>query len=491
MKNASGGREAAKGLFEREYHSDENQILDSLTRIERKAEYAAKRFGTNIDYIYDALDFDPISYQLDSRNDSWLKETEQYAMEAMQKIAVPAQHGNYGGKNILADFIADDNAIFGFFEKSKSNPAGAGGEVVERKEIVLKEEIEYVDKLIGWVDKHKKLTAAAIIGSLGFGAAVKYKTDRHFADDVDSGISKAKAEISAGASGVFVGFGDYFNDAPVASLKIDTPPDKRIAGEKIVFNASGSYDTDGKITEYKWIFLKDGKFSMETTPTPVLEKTLNEGKTDITLNVVDDKGKAGAAGYGVNVKKFPEPEKPFIMYKNTKIRGNPLFQENVVKVLEFLNKFSPSDYQPLMEDVNLIDLDPSTDTLRGGGGGIFVNLDSVLNKQINKSNSNYIKLFAEAFRHEWGHTYVQKIPGLSEQFDRESEKICGSKIETASDMENCTKKLGKNDYHEWHPSETYPDQFRQSALRNLSYVTPAMIDKFNEDFNFSEVMSNQ
>ncbi|MBU4373841.1 MAG: hypothetical protein KJ714_05240 [Euryarchaeota archaeon] len=80
MKSVSGGREAAKGLFEREYHSDSNKVLDSLARIERKADKAAKQFGTNIDSIYDALGFDTISYQLDSRNDSWLKETEQYTI---------------------------------------------------------------------------------------------------------------------------------------------------------------------------------------------------------------------------------------------------------------------------------------------------------------------------------------------------------------------------------------------------------------------------
>ncbi|MBU3957738.1 MAG: PKD domain-containing protein, partial [Nanoarchaeota archaeon] len=355
MKNASGGREAAKGLFEREYHSDENQILDSLTRIERKAEYAAKRFGTNIDYIYDALDFDPISYQLDSRNDSWLKETEQYAMEAMQKIAVPAQHGNYGGKNILADFIADDNAIFGFFEKSKSNPAGAGGEVVERKEIVLKEEIEYVDKLIGWVDKHKKLTAAAIIGSLGFGAAVKYKADKHFADDVDSGLSKAKAEISAGASGIFVGFGDYLkgNQPPVIESITANSTDIR-AGDAVEFSAK-AFDPDGKIARYEWRIEKDGKTETAVTPAPTLDKVFdNPGNYIVKLKIDDAGGKSAVKSAAVEVGEKVKLPADYDYYDSDfkvgiVIEGDPMFKQNVTNLIETFKQVTPDDYADLIK----------------------------------------------------------------------------------------------------------------------------------------------
>lgn len=364
---------------------------------------------------------------------------------------------------------------------------------------LFKYPMKAISKMADLMIEHPLLVGAATVTGISIAADFKYNNGKIAKNTFDYAKDSGKS-IAGGVAGFFTGIDNMFdsNQLPVAKIKLDKVP---VAGEPVKFNASESFDPDGKIVEYRWIF-QDSEISgglngikMEVTPTPTLEKVLPEGSYKVTLNVEDDKGGIGSAGTGLDMKADVQPsirEGPFIMYKNKiKIQGSEIFRENVVKVLEFLNKFSPPDYQPLMEDVNLIDLNPSTDTLRGGGGGISVNPDSVLNKQINKSNSHYIKLFAEAFRHEWGHTYVGKIPGLGEQLNREGEKICGSKLETVSDLENCTKKLGKNDFHEWYPGETYPDQFRQSAQNNLSYVTPAMIDKFNEEFNFSKAVESQ
>jgi len=328
MKNASGGREAAKGLFEREYHSDENQILDSLARIERKADKTAKQFGTNIDSIYDALGFDPVSYQLDSRNDAWLKETEQYAIEAMSAL-VPSEHRKYGGIRLLPEFLNNEDALFGLFEK----PRTTEGEAVKRKEVVFKEEMGYVDKLIGWVDKHKKLTAAAIIGSLGFGAAVKYKADKQFADDVDAGLSKAKAEISASASGMFAGVSDFFNKPPIIESIIanNTQP---IVGDTVRFEAK-AFDPDGDTIKYNWQILNDAGFEVmaKTTPTPELEKVFGEpGKYNLKLEAVDDKGKKTVSGVGVEVG-----EKPFQFTPDINIVGSDSYKQKINERLKELD----------------------------------------------------------------------------------------------------------------------------------------------------------
>jgi len=132
--------------------------------------------------------------------------------------------------------------------------------------------MDVVDKLVKWIDRHPRLAVAGMMGLVGGAIGLNaYKNNKKFAEEVDSGIAKAKAEIMAAASiagkipeTVGAYYGSLTNEPPVADLKIDTQGDEiDVAGQiifnisdrdtqNIVFNASESYDPDGKIVEYDW-----------------------------------------------------------------------------------------------------------------------------------------------------------------------------------------------------------------------------------------------
>jgi len=75
---------------------------------------------------------------------------------------------------------------------------------------------------------------------------------------------------------------------PVASLVV-TPTEPR-ARQEITFDASGSYDPDGQIVEYRWDFDGDGVVDLSSTE-PVVRYTYSSGGSyDVQLTLVDDVG---------------------------------------------------------------------------------------------------------------------------------------------------------------------------------------------------------
>ncbi len=148
---------------------------------------------------------------------------------------------------------------------------------------------------------------------------IKYKTDKHFADDVDSGLSKAKAEISAGASG-FIGFLTP-NQAPVADFEIIG---NLTEGSPIKI-LDKSYDPDGKIVKQE--LRVDGL----VTPTPT--QTLSSGRHEISLAVYDDRGKSAVKSAAIDVR-----EKPHVFTSDLKVFGSPEYVKKVQDGLDELNK---------------------------------------------------------------------------------------------------------------------------------------------------------
>ncbi len=75
------------------------------------------------------------------------------------------------------------------------------GEPVNRNEIVLKEEMGYVDKLIGWIGRHPYLSALGLIGL--FAGGVAYASSDTVKKTVDKNYEKEKyANVFAPAPAV-------------------------------------------------------------------------------------------------------------------------------------------------------------------------------------------------------------------------------------------------------------------------------------------------
>jgi len=79
----------------------------------------------------------------------------------------------------------------------------------------------------------------------------------------------------------------FINRPPIASFSIDPTEPKR--GEQVSFNASSSFDPDGKIERYFWDF-GIGKVMPEVYTRSFAEHTYREGRYDVNLIVQDDKG---------------------------------------------------------------------------------------------------------------------------------------------------------------------------------------------------------
>lgn len=141
---------------------DYDSIFSSMLKIDSKAREIAKGYGVPVGQIYKAIDFNPEGYfsvfGSDAEGSDFAHSDIMCDLQVLEKQLVPEPHRQYGGK-LLPEFLNNEDALFGFFEKPKPKPAGAEGEVVMRKEIVLKEEMGYVDKIVKFAGEHPYLSA--------------------------------------------------------------------------------------------------------------------------------------------------------------------------------------------------------------------------------------------------------------------------------------------------------------------------------------------
>lgn len=86
---------------------------------------------------------------------------------------------------------------------------------------------------------------------------------------------------------------------PVARLVV-TPAAPRVRQE-VLFDASGSYDPDGKIQEYRWDFDGDGEVDLTTTEAAVRYAYLAGGNFTVGLTVVDETGITASITYPLDI----------------------------------------------------------------------------------------------------------------------------------------------------------------------------------------------
>lgn len=118
----------------------------------------------------------------------------------------------------------------------------------------------------------------------GDGTNVTGKTVSHAYVEDGNYTVKLTVTDDDGASAITTDVKIILNRAPVASFVI--LPQQPIAGEKIIFNASDSYDLDGSILTYTWNF-GDGNLTTITSPT-VTHTYKTFGNYLVILNVTDN-----------------------------------------------------------------------------------------------------------------------------------------------------------------------------------------------------------
>jgi PKD repeat protein len=87
------------------------------------------------------------------------------------------------------------------------------------------------------------------------------------------------------------------NRIPVSSFLVS--PQQLIAGETIIFNATGSYDSDGTIVDLTWDF---GDGNMTTTSSRVVTHIYHDcGEFSVTLTVVDNDNYNDSTSHLINI----------------------------------------------------------------------------------------------------------------------------------------------------------------------------------------------
>jgi len=89
------------------------------------------------------------------------------------------------------------------------------------------------------------------------------------------------------------------NQPPVAKLVVS--PAAPRARQEVLFDASGSYDPDGTIKEYRWDFDGDGKIDLTSTEPKVRYTYVTGGNFTVGLTVVDNTGVSTTITYPLYV----------------------------------------------------------------------------------------------------------------------------------------------------------------------------------------------
>jgi len=104
------------------------------------------------------------------------------------------------------------------------------------------------------------------------------------------------------------GGGEAPSQHPYASFTYS--PEYPFVNEKIIFNASSSYDPDGNITKYKWDF---GNGNITEVEEPVITHTYSiAGNYTVKLTVVDDEGVKSSIYRNITVRQIRDTRPPVI-----------------------------------------------------------------------------------------------------------------------------------------------------------------------------------
>ena len=89
------------------------------------------------------------------------------------------------------------------------------------------------------------------------------------------------------------------NEPPVAMFGV--APDRPRVAVETIFDASKSYDMDGRVVSYAWDFDGDGLFDLTTASPKVTHTFLKAGEVVVLLKVADDEGGVGTVERSVEV----------------------------------------------------------------------------------------------------------------------------------------------------------------------------------------------
>lgn len=156
-------------------------------------------------------------------------------------------------------------------------------------------------------------------------------------------------------------------------------------------------------------------------------------------------------GNDTMVQPTATPPPDYLMYDGIKIIGDEQFQKDVVMSLEFGKKYSLPDYEFIKSNNKEIErYRYSSGTMSAADGHTSVD-KNWLHEFIDSKN---IRFAVGAFSHESGHNYADFNPDLKKQPN--------------------------------YDDETFAQSFEIKTRANLSYVNQSEIDKFYQEFNFSQ-----
>jgi len=144
------------------------------------------------------------------------------------------------------------------------------------------------------------------------------------------------------------------NQLPIANFTYS--PEKPVVNQSVTFDASSSYDPDGKIIAYEWDF---GDRNITNTTEEVIKHSYSEaGSYEVTLTVTDDKGAKNSTTKMVTV--MPAPPSVFISTDKYEYTAGDVMLINITfenprnerQNVKFLWRLDISDYNLSFKVIN-------------------------------------------------------------------------------------------------------------------------------------------
>ena len=96
------------------------------------------------------------------------------------------------------------------------------------------------------------------------------------------------------------------------------------AGDRILLDATTSYDPDGEIAEYSWDYQSDGVFDRTTAEPRIVVDPLPSGTWPVTLRIVDEGGNSDAVMRVMTIEELKPPEARFEFSPATPAVADPI-----------------------------------------------------------------------------------------------------------------------------------------------------------------------